>query len=423
MGDRLPRLQSRQCEIDIKRDIEATVKQAISEYPAVLLTGPRQCGKTTMLEKIFENAPREYVTLDDVEARNLAKNDPPMFFQLHKPPIFIDEVQYAPELFPYVKMIADRRKTPGDFVMTGSQMFKLMKLAGESLAGRVAILHMLPLSQHEIFASGAAMSCAAFTIDIDSLIKRKDGSRQEDVNGFFERIWKGSMPGIISGKFTNRDVFYRSYINTYLERDIKEVEAVDFTKFYRFLVSCASRTANMLNVRELASDAQTTEKDASNWLSLLEAMGIVFFLHPYSNNQMKRTVSKPKMYFYDTGLVAFLAKWQSPDVLEAGAMNGAIFENYVISEIAKGYYANGGEPYMYYYRDKDMKEIDLILEYDGQLHPIEIKKTASPNAAMAKAFSVLSKSSTPMGMGAIICMIGEVGAINSLLLTVPAWCV
>lgn len=402
----------------ISRSLEKVVAQVTEEYPVVLVTGPRQVGKTTMLQKLMEGTDRSYVSLDDLNERSLAKTDPEMFLQLHKPPVLIDEVQYAPELFTYIKIHVDKTHKPGDFWLTGSQVFKLMQGVQESLAGRVAVLSMTSLSQVEI--DGAA--AAPFTVELDVLSARKIGRTPMYTPAIFERIFNGSMPAIVSGQTTNRQIFYSSYLSTYIERDVRELsDSIDSLKFLRFMTAVAARCSGMLNVAEIALDADISQAQAKAWLQILETLGIIFYLHPYSNNLLKRLVKTPKLYFYDTGLVSYLTKWSSAEVLESGAMNGAILENYVVSEVAKSYLNCGVEPYMYYYRDKDMKEIDIVLEHDGILNPIEIKKTANPGTELTRVFAVLDKGAVPRGNGAILCMKPELSAIDRNNFIVPIW--
>ena len=402
----------------IKRNLEKVVAQVTKEYPVVLVTGPRQVGKTTMLQKLMEGTDRGYVTLDDLNDRSLAKNDPELFLQLHKPPVLIDEVQYAPELFTYIKKYADKNHEPGAFWLTGSQVFKLMQGVQESLAGRVAVLSLTSLSQAEI--SGVEMK--PFTIELEKLSEREKERDKTDARGIFERIYRGSMPAIVSGANSNSQIFYSSYLSTYIERDVKELsDAIDALKFLRFMTAVAARCSQMLNVAEIAQDADINQKQAKDWLHILETLGIIFYLHPYSNNLLKRLVKTPKLYFYDTGLVCYLTKWSSAEVLEYGAMNGAILENYVVSEIAKTYLNTGRETFLYYYRDKDAKEIDIVLEQDGVLNPIEIKKTSNPGTELTKVFSLLDKASVPRGKGAIVCMKPKVGIIDRDNYIVPIW--
>ena len=402
----------------IKRNLEEVVREVTREYPVVLVTGPRQVGKTTMLLKLMEGTDRNYVSLDDLNERNLAKTDPELFLQLHKPPVLIDEVQYAPELFTYIKLHVDKNHHPGDFWLTGSQVFKLMRGVQESLAGRVAVLSLTSLSQAEI--SGGRMT--PFQVNLEKLSERAKERKQADTREIYDRIFKGSMPAIISGQNSNSQIFYSSYLTTYVERDIRELsDSLDSLKFLRFITAVAARAGQMLNIADIARDADINQKQGKDWLGILETLGLIFYLHPYSNNMLKRLVKTPKLYFYDTGLVCYLTKWSSAETLESGAMNGAILENYVVAEIAKTYLNSGKEPFMYYYRDKDAKEIDIILEHDGVLNPLEIKKSANPGAELIRVFGLLDRSSTPREKGAVLCMKPELSAIDRDNYIVPIW--
>lgn len=402
----------------IKRDLENKILALSAEYSCILITGPRQVGKTTVLKQLMTDD-REYVTLDDLEERKLAKTDPAMFLQVHSLPIFIDEVQYAPELFSYIKIAIDNGAAPGAFWLTGSQAFKLMEFAQESLAGRVAILHMTSLSQHEIYGSGDTQP---FSIDLAQLKNRRKTNAPADMKEIYERIWNGSMPGLVSGRFSDRDVFYNSYLQTYIERDVSElIERVDKIMFADFVRAAACRSGQMLNIHDIAMDVGVSDDTAKRWLAVLERSGVIFYLRPYSNNLLKRTVKTPKMYFFDTGLVAYLTRYSSPEILANGAINGAILENYVVSEIRKTYFTNAKECLMWYYRDKDSNEIDVVMESDGALHPIEIKRSVNPPSELISAFSVLDKGAVPRGKGAIICMRPELSAVNSDNLIIPVW--
>lgn len=402
----------------ISRNLEKVVAEVTKEYPVVLVTGPRQVGKTTMLQKLMESTSRSYVSLDDLNERSIAKNDPELFLQLHKPPVLIDEVQYAPELFTYIKIYVDRNHNPGDFWLTGSQVFKLMRGVQESLAGRVAVLSLTSLSQAEI-CNG---KMEPFTVDIEALSERTKERKPADAREIFDRIFKGSMPAIVSGKNSNSQIFYSSYLTTYIERDVKELsDAIDSLKFLNFITAAAARCSQMLNIADIARDADISQKQAKDWLGILETLGIIFYLHPYSNNLLKRLVKTPKLYFYDMGLVCYLTKWSSAETLESGAMNGAVLENYVVAEIMKTYLNSGKEPFMYYYRDKDAKEIDIVLEHDGVLNPLEIKKSSNPGTELVKVFDLLDKSSTPRSKGAVLCMKPELSAIDRDNYIIPIW--
>lgn len=404
----------------ISRHLENRILEISKSFSAILLTGPRQSGKTTMLRRLAEkeNIGRGYVTLDDLAERDMAKNDPKLFLQLHKPPVLIDEVQYAPELFSYIKIHIDEHHNPGDFWMTGSQIFRLMRGEQESLAGRVALLHMSPLSQREI--TGAP--CVPFDTDWDRLIGEKDQIPAVTAPELFARLWQGTMPGLVSGQYPDRSVFYSSYLSTYVERDVRELSGnVDALKFNRFVTAVAARCSQLLNYNALAEDADIDIQTSKAWINILETLGIIFLLHPYSNNVLKRTIKTPKLYFYDTGLVCYLTRWSSPEVAESGAMSGALLENYTVSEIMKSYQNAGREPFLYFYRDRDAKEIDVLLEGDGKLCPLEIKKTATPDKRLTRVFGVIDKAPLQRGTGAVLCMADHFSAFDHENLIVPIW--
>ena len=404
----------------ISRHMEKRILELSKSYSAILLTGPRQAGKTTMLRELAttENIGRRYVTLDDLTERDMAKNDPALFLQLHRPPVLIDEVQYAPELFTYIKIYIDEHHNPGDFWMTGSQIFRLMRGVQESLAGRVALLHMSPMSQREIIGA----PCVPFTTDMGRLLNEQDQIQPATTPELFARLWRGSMPGLISGQFPDRNIFYSSYLSTYVERDVRDLSgSVDALKFNRFVTAVAARCSQLLNYKALADDADIDMPTAKNWINILETLGIIFLLHPYSNNVLKRTIKTPKVYFYDTGLVCYLTRWSSPEVAESGAMSGALLENYTVSEIMKSYQNAGLEPYLYFYRDRDAKEIDVILEGDGRLCPLEIKKTATPDKRLTRVFGVIEKGPLQLGAGAVLCVADKFSAFDSNNLIVPIW--
>ena len=403
--------------IYIKRDIEKTITKLNKEYSCILLTGSRQVGKSTLLKHLMKSS-RTYVTLDDLEERKLAKNDPAMFFQIHSLPIFIDEVQYAPELFSYIKIAVDNGAKPGSFWLTGSQSFSLMELAQESLAGRTAILHLPAISQHELYGKKDNIP---FTIDLDSLKQRKNLYKPASLKEIYERIWKGSLPALLSGKYSDNNIYYSSYVQTYINRDVSDIAKVDKLLFSDFIKSAACRTAQMLNIHDIARDVGISDDTAKRWLKILEQSNIIYLLRPYSNNLLKRTIKTPKLYFFDTGLVAYLTSHNTPDLLANGAINGSILENYIVSEIRKTYFNNGQNCPMWYYRDKNNKEIDIIIETDGELHPLEIKRSANPASELINTFSVLNRSSISKGKGAVICMKEELSAFNSDNFIIPVW--
>lgn len=403
----------------IKRDIESVIADLTKEYSCILVTGPRQVGKSTMLEHI--DSGRHKVTLDDPQERALAQTDPEMFLKIHKTPILIDEVQYAPQLFSFIKIAIDNGAEPGSFWLTGSQSYKLMSLAQESLAGRIAILNLSTLSQHELFSNAPL---EPFGVSLENLELRAKSNTPADVNEIFERIWRGGMPGLASGKYTNRDIYYSSYLQTYISRDVREeVTLKDSSQFIDFIRAVACRVGQELNVHSIAVDVDVSDETAKRWLGVLEKSEIIFYLHPYSNNLLKRVIKSPKMYFFDTGLVCYLTKYSSPEILLNSSINGAILENYIVAEIKKSYANCGKEAYMYYFRDKQQHEIDLILESDGKLHPIEIKKSSNPNLSMIKNFDIIKKPEITVGQGAIICMKDNLTALNKDTLIIPVWCI
>ena len=387
----------------IERTLSHVIEKISGSFPALLVTGARQVGKTTLLESLADER-RAYVTLDDLEQRALAKTDPALFLQSHPTPLIIDEVQYAPELFPSIKIHVDRHKRPGDFWLTGSQKFQIMKGVTESLAGRVAIVDLLGLSNKEI--DGEADTARPFVPTETWLdLARRYAGPPAPVGVAFEKIWRGSFPKLTSNPETPRDIFYRSYIQTYIERDVRDVTSIrDDISFYNFVRAVAARTACMLNYSDLARDVGIDQKTAKSWLSILRASGLVELVEPYHNNVAKRIVKTPKLYFLDTGLCTYLTGWSTPETLEAGAMNGPIFETYVFCEILKSHLHNGVYPSIYHYRDTDQQEVDLLIERDGALYPIEIKKTASPSLNATKSFAALQKLDKPIGPGAVICL-------------------
>lgn len=404
----------------INRHIEQRITLLSKTWSAILLTGPRQSGKTTMLKNLAEkeNTGRKYISLDDLTVRETAKNDPKLFLELYTPPIIIDEIQYAPELFTYIKIYIDAHHNPGDFWLTGSQIFRLMQGVQESLAGRVALLHMSPLSQREITDSPSR----PFTTDFSALLSDSREIKPVSAVKMYKRIWNGCMPGMLGGDYTDRNIFYSSYLSTYIERDVRELSgAIDALKFSKFITAAAARASQLVNYKAMADDADIDQVTAKSWLNILETLGIVFLLHPYSNNVLKRTIKTPKLYFYDTGLICYLTKWSSSEVAMNGAMSGAILENFTVSEIMKSYQNAGLEPYINYYRDRDSKEIDVIIEGDGKLCPLEIKKTASPDRRITNTFKIIDKSPLSLGTSAVLCLADTLGAFDRDNLIVPIW--
>ncbi len=402
----------------IKRDLESKIVSLSKEYSAILITGPRQVGKTTVLCQLMQEN-RTYVTLDDLEERAMAQNDPALFLQMHDRPILIDEVQYAPQLFSYIKIEIDRGAESGSFWLTGSQAFRMMELVQESLAGRIALLHMSSLSQHEIYGNGEIVP---FTVELNALKERTKTHKPANIQEIYQHIWNGSMPGFVSGRFSDRDVFYSSYLQTYIDRDVSElVNLTDKLIFHDFIRAAACRIGQLLNIHDIARDVGVSDDTAKRWLQVLEKSDIIFYLRPYFNNLLKRTIKTPKLYFFDTGLVAYLTKYSSPEILASGALNGEILENYVVAELLKSYHNNAKECLLWYYRDKEMNEIDMIIESDGMLHPLEIKRSVNPRSELTSSFNILNKGSVPKGKGAILCMRPTLSAVNAENYIVPIW--
>ena len=419
----------------IKRAVEDTIVRVSNMFPVLLVTGPRQVGKTTLLQKLSDeqkenSIERKYVTLDDPDARYLAKHDPALFLQRYTPPVLIDEIQYATELLPYIKMSVDRSRQKGDFWLTGSQVFRLMKNVSESLAGRVGIVNLLGLSDSEIYQ----MPNEPFTTDTNRLLERLSVAKPRGLNEIYRRIFKGSMPELYANEAMDLETYYRSYVDTYLQRDIRNLAQVaDEMQFYNFMTIVAAHTSKPVVYEELASAAGISSPTAKKWLSILVSSHIIALVQPYHNNALKRVVKMPLLHFLDTGLAAYLLKWGNPEVLEKGARSGAIFESYVFSEIYKSYLNAGKEPPIYYYRDKDQKEIDLLIYQNGVLSPIEIKKAASPGNTAIKNFRVLEPIRTAgnfggidtlkveIGTGSVVCMATDLLPVNEKNWYVPVW--
>ncbi len=382
----------------------------------MLVTGARQVGKTTFLKHISE-AGRQYVTLDDPLVLALAKDDPALFMQRFKPPVVIDEIQYAPALLPYIKMEVDQHHIPGAFWLTGSQQFHLMNAVTESLSGRVGVVNILAMSRREI--SGQGLSVEPF-IPTAYLLSSYQSDHAISLEDLYRIIWRGSFPAIALSKEMDRDLFFSSYVQTYLQRDVRDLARVsDEMAFLRFLRAAAARSGQLLNITDMARDADVSVNTGKSWLSILQSSGIVYLLEPYHSNVTKRLIKAPKLYFLDTGLCAYLTEWSSPQTLEAGAMSGAFLETWVISEILKTWLHNGLRPPFYYYRDKDQKEIDLLIVRDGTIYPIEIKKSASPTKDSVRHFKALEKLKMTIGPGGVICLANQSLPLTDNAISIP----
>ncbi|MCM1048769.1 MAG: ATP-binding protein [Clostridiales bacterium] len=395
----------------IQRHLEAQVRETSKFYPVVMVCGQRQVGKSTMLNHIKEKE-RRYVTLDDGNARRLAEKDPELFFETYGYPLLIDEFQRVPSILLEMKRIVDKRALDGEdnngmYWLTSSQKFKMMKDVSESLAGRIAVFDMSGLSAAELEGRKSDI----FQPKLEYLRKRIQDYEPKNVHAIYERIFEGGMPKLIATDL-DRERFYTDYINTYLERDIKELSLVGkLGEFYDFLVFMAARTSMELKYSEIANAIGISAPTAKEWVAILERSGIIFILRPYYSNITNRLVKTPKMYFMDTGLAAYLCRWPNAETLENGAMDGAFFETYVVSEIVKSYYNAGKRPGLYYYRDIDGKEIDLLFVEGDKIYPIEIKKAKMPNHA-DKNFSALSKLKMNVQPGIVLCIAEEMLPYN-----------
>lgn len=402
----------------IHRIIESKLKYLSEHFPVVMVCGARQVGKTTLLNRFQEeNEKIQYVTLDYPGIRSLAREDPELFLQQYQPPLIIDEIQYAPELLPYIKIRADKMQQNGLYYLTGSQLFHMMKNVSESLAGRAGILSMYSFSRAEIEGRESEPFLPVKVRNVEST---------DTVTEIFNKILRGGMPRMITDKELIPEDYFGAYVQTYLERDIHALLSVkDENKFLKFISCAAARTGQEVNLADMGKDIGIDRKTADGWLSILESSGLVYLLRPYSGNTIKRIVKRPKLYFMDTGLACYLALWNNPRALELSAMAGAMFENYVVSEIIKGY-ANQGidvRSRLCYYRDNNRKEIDLIIIENNRLYPIEIKKRAEPGKEALKNFNVLSSLQEEIGEGAVICMTPMVVPLDEKNKLVPVDCI
>ncbi|HPC85349.1 MAG TPA: ATP-binding protein [Smithellaceae bacterium] len=399
------------------RTLEKYFLQAAHQFPVSLVTGARQVGKTTFLQHLTGNN-RTYVTLDDPLVLNLAKNDPALFMQRFPAPLLIDEIQYAPELLPYIKMESDRNRKTGLFWLTGSQHFHLMKGVSESLAGRVGIVRLLGFSRRE--QSGEGETSTPFLPSSREIAKRLKSGVALTLKDIFNMIWRGSFPAIAVSKSSDRDLFYHSYVQTYLQRDVRDLARVgDEMAFLKFLRAAAARTGQMLNLADMARDVDVAYNTAKSWLSILQASGLVYLLEPYFTNVTKRLVKTPKLYFLDTGLCTWLTEWSSPETLEAGAFSGAILETWIFVEILKSWLHNGQTPPFYFYRDKDGKEIDLLIIRDNTIYPLEFKKTSSPDKRTVQHFTLLEKLNMKVGGGGVVCLAAQSLPITERVSSIP----
>lgn len=401
----------------IERTLERKFLKMSSFFKAVLITGARQVGKTTILKHLAEGQKRTYVSMDNTMARTLAKSDPVLFFQTYKPPIIIDEIQKAPELFEQIKIMCDESEERGLFWLTGSQQYNMMKNVRETLAGRIGILELYSLSKNEVdgirFPNEMDFSLAC-------LQQRQACTGKNDVVDVFEHIWRGGMPDAIYADAEQRQEYYNSYIETYLMRDVSEEGGItDSVRFRKFLNACAALVAEQVNYKTLAEAAEISQPTAKEWLRLLQGLGIIYLLQPFANNELKRLAKTPKLYFCDTGLCAYLSMWLTRDTLMNGAASGHYFENYVIIELVKNFSYSSVKANLTYYRDSNAKEIDVMVEENGLIHPLEIKKSANPDRREIKKYEIIDKTNLERGSGGIICMCEEVIPIDGKNCFIP----
>lgn len=420
----------------VKRIIEQTLANLSETFPVVLILGPRQVGKTTLIQSLAEED-RKYVSLDDPGIRDLAMREPALFLQRYSPPVIIDEIQNAPQLLPYIKMYVDaEKKKKGSFWLVGTHMFSKSGDAGESLAGRVGIINLSGLSSNEI--SGNFFP--EFSTSPKILMQRLPKAKHLELVPLFERIHRGSMPALYESEYVNWESYYSSYVQTFIRQDIRGlVQVSDDMVFYRFMCACAARTGTLLNYDAIAKETEISPPTAKQWVSLLVATGIVVLIEPYNHESLKRVVKSPRLYFLDTGLAAFLTKWHDAGALEAGAMSGYFFSTWVVSEIYKSFQNRGKTPPLYFYRDSNGKEIDLIIEDLNVLYPIAIRKNYHPDDAISN-FDVLlpilkdqeeasasqimdgmEKYGTLIGTGAVICLSNDLIPIDRKNWLVPVW--
>ncbi len=400
------------------RQMKPLIEALIKQFPAVLVTGPRQVGKSTLLQHISEDY--QYVTFDDPMLLSMAKNDPTLFMLNHSGKLILDEVQYAPELFSSLKLAIDKQKISGLYLLSGSQAFHLMQNVTESLAGRVAVLKLQGFSLREIQRLDFSLPFIPTHTYLSALEKSS-----QPIENIWKIIHQGYMPRLYEQE-TNWEIYYASYVSTYIERDVRALTNVNnIADFTRFMVAIAARSGELLNYSNVAQEVGVSLDTIKRWTAILETSGIIYLLKPYSNNYLKRAIKTPKVYMLDTGLMAWLTKWLTPETISQGAKSGQFFETFVVSEIIKSFYNNGIEPPIYFYRDTNQKEIDLLIEYDRTLYPLEIKTSASPDKKMAKAFGILKdnlpESEIKIGTGVIINQYPQRLWLAEDLIALPVW--
>lgn len=406
----------------ITRNIEQTINRISNQFKVLLLTGARQVGKTTLLKYLAQGSGRTYVTLDDLAVRSLALSDPALFLQRYTPPLLIDEIQYAPQLLSYIKIYADNGAHNGDIWLTGSQRLPLMQGVTESLAGRVGIIDLQGLSANEINGTD---NTEPFLPEVDVVFNRINKAKKQSLKEIYKLIWQGSMPAMYNGGEQDWQSYYASYVQTFLQRDVmKLLQINDEMVFFCFLCAAAGQTGKMINYAELAKAAEISAPTAKQWIKTLEAAGIIYLLQPFMPPGAKYIVKAPKLYFFDTGLAAYLTRWLNADALEAGAASSEFFETWVVTEIYKSYTNKGRVPPLYYLRNFNGKEIELIIWQNGTAYPVAIKKSAYPSKAV-KTFAILEPVSADakinIGAGGIVCLIDDLLPASDSLYYIPAW--
>lgn len=401
----------------ISRELERKFLSMNQVFKAVLVTGARQVGKSTMLKHLARESDRAYVTLDSVRDRELAQKDPVLFLQTYRPPVLIDEVQKAPELFEAIKVICDATNEKGLFWLTGSQSKKLLKQAGDSLAGRVCILKMYSLSVREQLG---LQPKEPLDFSYTALMQRQRYFPANNIHDTFERVWRGGMPDVQMLDEEQLQEYFSSYIETYLMRDAVEDNGITNTVgFRKFLRACAAFNGQLLNYTDLAASAEINLQTAKEWVRILQNMGIIYLLEPYANNELKRMIKTPKLYFCDTGLCAYLSMWTTKDTLMNGAVSGHYYENHILMELVRNYAYGKEKANLTFYRDTHQKEVDIFLEESGMIHPFEIKKAAHPDRKEVKKFELIEKSNLKRGPGGIICMCDSPFPIDELNTYIP----
>ena len=413
----------------INRTLEKTLSNYIGKYPVIMITGPRQVGKTTLLNYLASISKQKinFISLDDMIVRAQANEDPELFLRTHATPLVIDEFQYAPNLLSYIKMNVDEARKNAMFnngkevgtlyYLTGSQIFQTMKNVSESLSGRVGVFDLFAFSNREI----NGLKEEQFIPDIN-LLKKKEPLKRLTVNKIFENILRGSYPDVRLDKEMIVEHYYSSYIRTYIERDVRElIKVKDENKFVKFITTLAARTGGEFNANEISSDVGIDNKTVEEWLSILKNTGIIYLLQSYINNNVSRAIRRPKIYFMDTGLACYLTGYTNAEILEKSSYSGAIFETFIVSEIIKSYTNNGIDPrrHLYFYRDSGGKEIDLLVTINNYVYPVEIKKSSNLGNKSIKNFDVVNKFGMNVGNGIVLCLCKEILAIDDNNYYVP----